>query len=383
MNTWHWIIFALGCLAALGCRTDPRIAALERESRLQEDRIYELQDCLEDAQASLDSYRQGDPSLRKGAPGADGEPEPMPEVIPNGDVVPSKAPPERKPDRRPRTTKPPAPDELPKLEVETPPPSKFQREVPDALKQHLTPDGPPSPESLDLPKVDPGSLDPPKSEDKSPQFLPGANGGAISPPPSGTPAAADPASAQVGSIALGDLLTGAFDADGRPGDEGLSVFVQPRDAEGRLVGAAAPISVVAIDPALSGEAARVARWDLSAQEIAALYRKAGSAEGFHLELRWPDGLPVHDELRLYVRYTTADGRKLQAERPIEVAPSPARVFTAKAAPSEPTWRRKQFVEQPAPAVVPSPRLDTPPPPTRPGAPVARNSQRPVWSPDRR
>jgi hypothetical protein len=390
MNTWHWMVFALGCLAALGCRTDPRITALEQESRLQEDRIYELQNCLEDAQASLESYRQESEALRGGAARNDGGSEPTPEVIPNGVVVEPKTSseprtsPERKPARRPGTTKPPAPNELPKLEVEIPPPSKFRREIPETLKQRIPTGEAPPPESLELPPMNPGPLGPAKSGEEAPRFLPGTNGGAGSPPPSDTPVGADPASARVGSIALADLLTGAFDADGRPGDDGLSIFVQPRDADGRLVGAAAPISVVAIDPALSGEAARVARWDLSPEQIAAMYQKTGSAEGFHLELRWPDGVPVHDELRLYVRYTTADGRKLHAERAIEVAPGPARSFVAKSAPSDPTWRAKQFVEQPAPAVVPSPRLETPsPPPTRPDAPVAQSPSRPVWSPDRR
>ena len=31
---------------------------------------------------------------------------------------------------------------------------------------------------------------------------------------------------------------------------------------------------------------------------------------------WPDGPPIHDELRLFIRFTTEDGRRLQADSTI-------------------------------------------------------------------
>jgi hypothetical protein len=398
MNTWRWLVFALGCLAALGCRADPRIAALHQELRLYEDRIYELQDELEDTRAQLGSCRQENEAFRMGSVSGEGARESKSTETPVGKSFGPKTPREPAPAGRPETAKPPEPVAVPsRVDVTKPPESQLQQGVPKSLQRRMG--GESAPERIERPKGAFDQLAPPAPGDQAPPFVPGTDGGAPLPLPGGAPPAnnapldkgangapvdADPASARVGSIALGDLLTGAFDADGRPGDEGLSVFVQPRDAEGRLLGAPAPVSVVVIDPALSGEAARVARWDLSAQEIAAMYQKSGSAEGFHLELAWPDGVPAHDELRLHVRYTTADGRKLEAQRAIEVSPAPGGSLTARSSPSTPSWRAKQVVEQPAPPVVPSPRLETPPPPTRPGgAPVARTPQRPAWSPERR
>ena len=46
--------------------------------------------------------------------------------------------------------------------------------------------------------------------------------------------------------------------------------------------------------------------------------RTGSQQGIHLRLPWVS-TPAHDRLKVFVRYTTRDGRKLQAERLIGVA----------------------------------------------------------------
>ena len=97
------------------------------------------------------------------------------------------------------------------------------------------------------------------------------------------------------------------------------MVVEPRDRAGRTVDAPADMSVVVIDPALEGNAARVARWDFTAAETAAMFRRSGSSLAIHLTMAWPGDPPAHHKLHLFVRYVTADGRKLQADQPIEVA----------------------------------------------------------------
>ena len=44
------------------------------------------------------------------------------------------------------------------------------------------------------------------------------------------------------------------------------------------------MSVVVIDPALDGNAARVARWDFTAAETAAMFRRSGAALAIHLTM---------------------------------------------------------------------------------------------------
>jgi len=68
----------------------------------------------------------------------------------------------------------------------------------------------------------------------------------------------------------------------------LLVVVEPRDRTGRTVDAPANMSVVVIDPALEGNAARVARWDFTVAETAAeLQVNLWTAYNQVRDGRWP------------------------------------------------------------------------------------------------
>ncbi len=123
------------------------------------------------------------------------------------------------------------------------------------------------------------------------------------------------------------------------------VVVEPRDFGGNIVNVPGDISVALLDPALAGDEARLARWDFVAAETQGMIR-TGSQPGIHLRLPW-NSAPPHDRLKVFVRYTTRDGRKLQAERLISVAlggPPPERdvMLDSRAAetasrPQRPEW----------------------------------------------
>ena len=119
-------------------------------------------------------------------------------------------------------------------------------------------------------------------------------------------------------ITLNRLSVGGWDADGRAGDDGIFLLIEPRDAEGQMIAAAGPISVVLLDRGLPGEAARVARWDLTAHQAAAYFRRMPAGDGIYLELPWPSAPPVHSHLHLFVRFTTRDGRNLEANRELDI-----------------------------------------------------------------
>ena len=95
------------------------------------------------------------------------------------------------------------------------------------------------------------------------------------------------------------------------------MVVEPRDFSGNIVNVPGDISVALLDPALAGEQARLARWDFAAADTQGMIR-TGSQQGIHLRLPWTS-TPAHDRLKVFVRYTTRDGRKLQVERLISVA----------------------------------------------------------------
>jgi hypothetical protein len=146
--------------------------------------------------------------------------------------------------------------------------------------------------------------------------------------------------------------------DTAPGDDGVLVVVEMRNARGEATAARAAASLVLIDPEVPGEGGRYARWDLTADDVAALFRPAGDGgeAGTYFELPWPDRPPTHSRLKLFVRLTTDDGRQLQTERDVVVElgaaaaqlSSPGPIVTANANVS-PTRQAPEAVPAAAPA----------------------------------
>jgi len=112
-------------------------------------------------------------------------------------------------------------------------------------------------------------------------------------------------------------LCGGYDDDNKPGDDGINVSLEPRNARGRAVGGYGDLIVVVRDPRLSGPAAYVARWEFTAEQLAEVFGASADGE-MNLTLAWPDRRPSNESLDLYVRYITPDGRKLDAKEPIDI-----------------------------------------------------------------
>ncbi|RMF93902.1 MAG: hypothetical protein D6741_13150 [Planctomycetota bacterium] len=293
-STWWIVCVAIG-IGTAGCRARPEITALEQENFALENRIYQLADHLEQAHAALEACKAENAKLR------------AQQGLPSGESPAVEIP-----------TSPEAPTapnvSLPKIELpdhETPPE--------EALK------------NLGAgPDVDDGAAvsrsgDIARTEYRSP---------------------VTPGSTKVTALALDPRKTTGFEEDGRPGDDGIAFVLRPFDADGNLLLAPAEISVVVLDPSLPGLSSRIARWDLSRDEVRRLLVDATNAGGIPLRLRWPAEPPVHRALRLYVRYTTDDGRRLQAESPLNVdvveypdppgmPPAPLATSPAKPLPHEP------------------------------------------------
>ena len=353
MNARLLWVGALAALAAAGCRTDPRISSLEEENRLLGDRVYELEDLV-------NRYEQG---FQDGQSAASGSSSPA-ATRPGGILGPSILRPSR------GSTAPAAqhPGTLDTPRVEVPAQATPQGQVPATLRT-----GPSAPPAATAP----GPGKPP-----APQQNRAPSGGAWR---------AGTASAQVASITLGSTFTGGYNADGLPGDEGITASIEPRDAQGQLVAAAAPVSVVVLDPAEKGDAARIARWEFSAEEIAAMAQSTRLSEGIHLAMLWPDRPPVHGRLHLFVRYSTSDGRRLQADQPlvVEMPGRQARRWTSlvpsarsrPSSPAVPPSTRVVGAATPPPSLAPQPRVAA-----RSAPPVAESTpprrKTPVWSPTR-
>jgi hypothetical protein len=263
MRTLPSLTIALAIIVA-GCRVDNATVLLERDLRMQEDKIYQLQACLDDAQAAREATIRENESLKQELAGGD-----------------RGAGPSGPPASRPGELQAPS-VELPG--ADTPPDT---RKPNDSLQ--------------------PPTIELPESSDTPPPATPLGGGQAIveSPPT---------------QLVINKRLTGGLDRDGHNGDEGILVVFEPRDAAGHLVKWPGKVSVVLMDPALEGDAARVARWDFSAEEVPGHFLSTVFGRGLQFELPWPSAPPRNREMQLFVRFTTQEGQKLTADTTIEIRP---------------------------------------------------------------
>lgn len=306
------ILLIVASAAVFGCRTDPRIIALERENRDLEDEIYALQDLLDRTQDALEASQppgaaaavvapaqipstQAAPSLPRTQGGAAGAPRTQPggaRALRGGDSI---APPSPYGQPKSGGASSGTPAVSPTGKPSTAP------ALPIEIHVDPTPDGKPSSRGSRSRGQTMGRHDPPR-QDSQVQLT----------------GAAVPATIAVVQVTLSDRAMGGFNRDGQPGDEGIRVLVEPRDSAGALLATPGRVSIVLLDPALAGEASRVARWELDPEQVAAARRSTAAGEGFYLELPWSHGYPSHNQLEVYVRYWTDDGRKLEAHQPIYV-----------------------------------------------------------------
>ena len=336
------IAIALGlALVATGCRSGGNQELLERELRWQEDRIRHLEAHLCECEQQLQACEQENDSLKQGTYRA--EPvTPAPRRKGRLFQEPSSPSDSDSPDLRVPDVQLPG-LQAPKVElpgVEQAPPFKGPPQIsptnPSVPEGEMPPDKNPMPRSgsstapRDLLPQD--ELPPPSGPSLEPRLIPSADGG-------------DPG--RVSRITLNRTQTKGYNADEFPGDEGVSVLVEPRDANGAVLRAAGKLSIVVLDPTLSGNAARVARWNFT-EEDAATHHQSGN-DALRFDLRWPEQLPKNPNLKLYVRFTRADGQKFDAEQDLRITVPPRTAAD---------WTRSKHRASP-PKMTPAPIETTP------------------------
>jgi hypothetical protein len=262
MNLRRGVILLTAAALMMGCRQpDPTIDLLEAELRFMEDQLYLMEDQYQQACAQLASCRRENQTLRQEDP----RPQP-PGTPPNRIPRPSR-------DQRQDET-----DELSPPTIEEGEEMEPQIEVPLPAKLPLNID------------IRPASLTNPvnQTEDQ-----------------------------RVTHIVLNPHLTGGVDLDHQPGDEGLMLVVEPRNSDGHYVPLPGAVSIVVLDPSKTGQEARVARWDFQSDETLPHIRQTLFGRGIHFQLPWPHESPNSEILEVHVRYTTADGRRLETKRQIQ------------------------------------------------------------------
>jgi hypothetical protein len=261
------LILVVLCSTLVGCRRDPYVDAyfdmLNAEKRILEDRLYEAEYNYEKTLRELEACR-------------------------------AKPTPNRARDQQEEDDRRVPPSETPDLpEVELPP--GFSRSDGRLTDDRFRPVGT---------GVLPSAHDPPSRVDSNRSPTPDTN------------SPAEPLDIRVAAIHLNPRCTGGIDLDGMPGDDGLSVLIEPRNALGQFVGEPAAVSIVLLDPLQRGDRARFARWDFDRSAAQRMMKNQGLDRGLHVRVPWPDVPPTTDRLHLFVRYTTDDHRILEADREI-------------------------------------------------------------------
>jgi hypothetical protein len=293
--------------ALLGCGARPyvnaHIESVNAEYRQLEDYVYALEAENSRLQQELDAMKTvGIKSATPASPSA-----------------PSRSSAPRRPTILPATPGRSTPSdsspdvESPRIELpgsSSSPRSTTQRPALDSHESTAPADTPPS---IEVPPL----LEVPNSTKPSEPLPVPANPRDILKQTSVDSTPAKPADKLVTHLFLNPVQTTAADFDGQPGDDGLRVVLEPRNAAGQFVLEAGPVSIVVLDPDRQGEAARIARWDFDQTAMRQLLA-ASSGRDIKLEVPWPVSAPTASKLKLFVRYETSDGRRLQADREIFV-----------------------------------------------------------------
>ena len=328
----HVVLVSLVAMGlALGCRTPQIVTQLERENYALESKIWELVNLLEAKQAELDACRSELNQLksRTGAAGKTGSSSPPRELYaptwPGGEG---------------KTIEPSAPvgsssEPFPLPEINVAPPTR--ETSPDRALPGATSESRSSPSDENGGINPPLLLAPPNSDSQlTPDVLPEETTRRASPLDLAGPShrqSAAPVSNRSNNtlnemahptsiptrISIPQEFLAGRDYDGEPGDDGIAVLVQPRDAQGQVVLEPAAISVVAIDPAIRGAGGRVARWDLQPEEVRSYMVQRNDVAGFLLELPWPNRAPDHQDLKVFVRYYTPSGDYLESQGDVRIS----------------------------------------------------------------
>lgn len=347
----YWRTLGMSALLLAGCQGNPRtykyIEAMNAERRALEDRVYELEYELQTLDEELAQVEEENAELRdelgKKKPSASRSSAPRRlEVDRSGAAPPVDV------DLEPPSVDPGAPEEP---AMQEPPRESEERPATPSKPGVL------SPPPVEKPLQDEPAGEAPSVEPGAPGASTGANEGespgstAELPPPrdEGTETSATqrglrvlPAAATLATddrtvvrVGIDAGRTGGADFDGRPGDDGVTVVVQPKNAAGQIVLDPGSVSIAVLDPSRAADAARVARWDLDAKQVEDLAEEPAKNRGFKLHFAWPGEPPASNLLRLYVRFTDAEGRRFDSEQEIHLE------LSAAARNGKPGWRAER------------------------------------------
>jgi len=346
MRHVHCFMFAM-LVACLGCKSDLSQQLLERELRMQEDQIYQLQDELQDKSARLNrtvgentslrrqlGFTEGDaPARGRGfsLPGSPSAPPRLPMMGPGaGPSQPVLAPPAieipaaRSPASAPAVPPaggPPTPGAVAPPTLEGIPPLPAEPRFPGAAApdtSRVTPVSATASAGSDASTITTAA----GIIDSSGQPLSG-----MSEPTGELPSdrrlsheESLAVAGQITHLVINPARTECFDGNGDGLSDGLAIVIEPRDGDERLVTAAGDVSITVFDGSGPPNSGPVARWDIPATEAIARFRRTSRNRGLHFVLRWPGQPPQGEHVRVQVSLTTFEATSFETDGTVAVRP---------------------------------------------------------------
>ena len=115
------------------------------------------------------------------------------------------------------------------------------------------------------------------------------------------------------------LMTGGWDRDDAPGDEGICLLLTPVDEHGDLVKLPGDTEIEVLDLAAPPEDQRLGLWKFDSEEVAQAWHKGVLSSGFLFRVPW-QSIPQREKVTLVARMKIADGREFDANLPVTINP---------------------------------------------------------------
>ncbi|MBP7934641.1 MAG: hypothetical protein KA354_08350 [Phycisphaerae bacterium] len=115
-------------------------------------------------------------------------------------------------------------------------------------------------------------------------------------------------------------MSGGYDTDNKPGDDGIVLYVQPYDEDGHVIKAAGSIQVVLLDPLSPADQNVVGEYRFDVPTTRKMWYGRLMTHHFSIRCPWPSGKPpVHAELIAHTAFfDLLTGRTLTAQKAIKI-----------------------------------------------------------------
>jgi len=127
----------------------------------------------------------------------------------------------------------------------------------------------------------------------------------------------------VKGVELGGF-TGGKNWDGKPGDDGLRLYLFPKDQNDDRIKRLGAVTIELYDLELAGQDRRIGLWQFSYEEAVRHWRSNPFLYGYYFQLPWQGIVPRHEDLEVRAVFVAMNGtRHVATERiSVELPPQP-------------------------------------------------------------